>query len=109
MRVAIRVIKIWVAARAINNPRGVRSALNNPSKIISAMRNGCLWIQGSNPALFDDGCRGTSFMRNHAPPGPYGRTMYKALRWSLGVGLFLMSEVPLCRSMQGALSNDGWL
>jgi len=34
-------------------------------------------------------------MRNCAPLGPFSRTMSRALWWSWGGGLFLMSEVPL--------------
>ena len=33
-----------------------------------------------------------SLIRNGAPLGPYSRTMPRALRWSWGGGLFLMSE-----------------
>jgi len=47
-------------------------------------------------ALFVD-YRGTSRIRNSAPLGPYSRSMSRALWWSLGGWLFLMSEVPLCR------------
>ena len=39
--------------------------------------------------------RVTSLIRNSDPLGPYSRTMPRALRWSWGRGLFLMSEVPL--------------
>ena len=39
--------------------------------------------------------RGTSLIRNSAPLGPYSRNMPRALWWSYGGGLFLMSEVPL--------------
>ena len=39
--------------------------------------------------------RGTSLIRNSAPPGPYSMNMSRALWWSYGEGLFLMSEVPL--------------
>ena len=39
--------------------------------------------------------RGTSLIRNSASLGPYGRTAPRALWWSQGGGLFLMSEVPL--------------
>ena len=38
--------------------------------------------------------RGTSLMRNNAPLGPYSMTMPRALWWSWGGVLFLMSEVP---------------
>ena len=41
--------------------------------------------------------RGTSRIRNSAPLGPYSRTLHRALKWPLGGGLFLMSEVPLYR------------
>ena len=34
-------------------------------------------------------------MRDSAPLGPYSRTMLRALRWSLGGDLFIMSEEPL--------------
>ena len=40
-------------------------------------------------------CRGFSLIRNSAPLGPYSRNMRRALWWSWGEGLFLMSEVPL--------------
>ena len=36
--------------------------------------------------------RGTSHIRNSAPLGSYCRTMPRALWWSSGGGLFLMSE-----------------
>jgi len=39
--------------------------------------------------------RGTSLIRNSAPLAPYIRTMPRALWWSQGGGLFLMSEVRL--------------
>jgi hypothetical protein len=39
--------------------------------------------------------RGTSLIRNSADLGPYSRVMPRALWWSQGGGLFLMSEVPL--------------
>ena len=39
--------------------------------------------------------RGTSLIRNSAPLGPYSRTMPRALWWSMGGVLFLVSEVPL--------------
>ena len=39
--------------------------------------------------------RDTSLMRDSAPLGPYSRNMPRALWWSYGVGLFLMSEVSL--------------
>jgi len=38
---------------------------------------------------------GTSSIRNRFPVGPYSRAMPRALWWSQGGGLFLMSEVPL--------------
>ena len=41
------------------------------------------------------GYRGTSLIRNCAPLGPYSRNMPRALWWSWGGGLFLISEVPL--------------
>ena len=37
----------------------------------------------------------TSLIRNSTPLGPYCRTMPRALWWSQGRGLFLMSEVPM--------------
>ena len=37
---------------------------------------------------------GPSLIRNSSPLGPYSRYMPRALKWSEGVGLFLMSEVP---------------
>ena len=36
--------------------------------------------------------RGTSRIRNRHPVGPYSRTAPKALWWSWGDGLFLMSK-----------------
>ena len=39
--------------------------------------------------------RDTSFIRKIDHPGPYSRTMTRALWWSEGGVLFLMSEVPL--------------
>ena len=39
--------------------------------------------------------RGTLFIRNRAPIGPYSGTMPRALGWSLGVGMFPLCEVPL--------------
>jgi len=39
--------------------------------------------------------RGTSLIRNSSPLELYSRNMPRALRWSQGEGLFLMSEVPL--------------
>ena len=39
--------------------------------------------------------RATSLIRNRAPLGPYSRIMPRALWWSDGGGLFLMSEVPM--------------
>ena len=39
--------------------------------------------------------RGTSLIRNCNFLGPYRRTIPRVLRWSQGVWLFLMSEVPL--------------
>ena len=42
---------------------------------------------------------GTSLMRNTPLLGPYSRTTPRVLWWSLGGGVFLMSEVPLCPTM----------
>ena len=39
--------------------------------------------------------RGTSLIRNRLPLGPYTGHMPRALWWSDGGRLFLMSEVPL--------------
>ena len=39
--------------------------------------------------------RGISLIRNRPPLGPYSRNMPRAIRWSKGGGLFLLSEVPL--------------
>ena len=39
--------------------------------------------------------RGTSLIRNSGRLGSYSRTMSRALRWSLGRRLFLVSEVSL--------------
>ena len=44
-------------------------------------------------ATFQEGYRGTSHIRNNPPLGPYSRLMPRALWWSYGGGLFLMSEV----------------
>ena len=41
--------------------------------------------------------RGSSLIRNHAPLGPYSRTVQRALWGPYGGGLLLMSEVPLCQ------------
>ena len=38
--------------------------------------------------------RGASLIRNRPPLGPYSRPMPRALCWSWGGWLFLMSEVP---------------
>jgi len=51
-----------------------------------------LWVSVSGVGLV---YRGTSLIRNSAPLGPYSRNMPRALWWSWGGGLFLMSEVPL--------------
>ena len=45
--------------------------------------------------------RGTSLIRYSAPLEPYSRTMPRALRWSLGGGVFLMNEVPLYFNVLG--------
>jgi hypothetical protein len=37
----------------------------------------------------------TSLTKNNPLLGPYSRTMSKAIWWSYGRGVFLMSEVPL--------------
>jgi len=39
--------------------------------------------------------RGASLIRNTPLLGPFSRTLPSVLRWSLGGGLFLRSEVPL--------------
>jgi len=39
--------------------------------------------------------KGTSLIRNSAPLGPYSGTMPRALWWSWGGWLLLISEVPL--------------
>ena len=56
------------------------------------------------------GYRGTSLIRNTAPLEPYRRTMPKALWWSQGRGLFLISKVPLyrrgCGLSTGRLSKN---
>jgi len=52
---------------------------------------GCRGFEFGVPVAY----RGTSLTRNSAPLGPYSRTMPRALWWSEGGGLFLMSEVPL--------------
>ena len=36
-----------------------------------------------------------AYKKTPPPLGPYGRTMPRALQWSYGGALFLMSEVPL--------------
>jgi len=41
------------------------------------------------------GYRGTSLIRSNLTLGPYSATMPRALWWSGGGGLFLMSEVSL--------------
>ena len=40
-------------------------------------------------------CTGTSLMRNCLLSGPYSRPMSRALRWSQGGEMFLMSDEPL--------------
>ena len=47
----------------------------------------------------------TSLMINRIPLGPYSRTMHRALGWSLGGGVFLMSEVPLSCPCIGMLDH----
>ena len=41
------------------------------------------------------GYMGTSLIRNLLPQEPYSRSIPRAIWWSLGGGLFLMSEVPV--------------
>ena len=43
--------------------------------------------------------RGTSPVRKRLPSGPSSRDMPRALRWSYGGGLFVISEVPLYRTL----------
>ena len=50
---------------------------------------------GNLPERELGGYRGTSLIRNSAPPGLYSKNMHKALWWSWGGGLFLMSVVSL--------------
>ena len=45
--------------------------------------------------------RGTSLIRNRPTLAPYSRFMSRALWWSLGGWLVLMSEVPLYSLMEG--------
>ena len=49
------------------------------------------WSNLCQPKLY----RGTSLKRNRRRLGPYSRTMPRALWWSYGGGLFLMSKAPL--------------
>ena len=46
-------------------------------------------------ASWPSGYRGTLLMGNTTLLGPYSRTVPRALWWSKGGGLFLLSEVPL--------------
>ena len=45
--------------------------------------------------------RGTSLISNSARPGPYSRTMTRAMWQSSGGGPFIMSQVPLQLSEWG--------
>ena len=47
-------------------------------------------------SAYNWGYRGTSLIRNTPPPGPFSRTKPRALWWSKGGRLFLMSKVSLC-------------
>jgi hypothetical protein len=59
--------------------------------------------------------RGTSLLRNSAPLAPYSRTMARALWWSWGGVLILMSEEPLYGPASGQEANrkrdvwPGWI
>ena len=55
----------------------------------------CCYQAGATSSLSCAPCRGTSLIRNSAPLAPYSRNMPRALWWSWGGLLFLMSEVPL--------------
>ena len=48
----------------------------------------------------------TSLIRNSDPLGPYSRTIPRVLWWSQGGELFLMSEVPLYRTL--ARAHNEW-
>ena len=50
--------------------------------------------------------RGASLIKTSAPLGHYSSTMPRALRWSWGAGLFLMSEVPLYDHAPGRVWQD---
>jgi len=52
-------------------------------------------VQGGLEFRVQGAYRGTSPIRNSADLGPYSRAIPRALWWSQGGGLFLMSEVPL--------------
>ena len=61
--------------------------------IVSREQHLSLSLLRCSPSLEPD--RGTSLIRTSAPLGPYSRTMPRALWWSRGGALFLLSEVPL--------------
>ena len=50
--------------------------------------------------------RGTSLIRNSPLLGPYSRTVFRALWWPQGGGVFLMSEVPL--DQRADARSTGW-
>ena len=64
------------------------AALVGPHNLLSLLSEQVL------PTL-QSGHRGTSLMRNNPSLGPYDRLMPRALWWSYGKGVFVMSEVPL--------------
>ena len=73
---------------------GVAAGGEPPLSRVAHSLNHCFRGWGRTP-LSGWSYRGTSLIRNRRPPGPYSRTVPRALRWSLGGGLFLMREVPL--------------
>ena len=52
--------------------------------------------------------RGTSLIRNHAPLGPYSRSMPRAPGWHYGGMLFIISEVPLYWTPDDHGVTQGW-
>ena len=50
--------------------------------------------------------RVTSLIRNRAPLGPYISPMPRDLWWFLGMGVFLMSEVPMYFEAQELYPNE---
>ena len=62
---------------------------HHPWEVPRLLGAGLLWYPGGGAY------RGTSLIRTSAPLGPYSRTISRAIWWSWGKGLLLMSEIPL--------------